>query len=44
LYEVTDKLGFRAGFDAVVAASKSGLTALAVGGAWGVDENEALGV
>jgi hypothetical protein len=44
LYEATDKLGFRAGFDAVVAASKRGLTALAVGGAWGVDEKDALGV
>ena len=42
LYDATDKLGFRAGFDAVVAASKRGLTALAVGGAWGV--NDALGV
>jgi len=28
----------------VVAASRRGFTALAVGGAWGVAENEALGV
>lgn len=42
--EATDKLGFRAGFEAVVAAYKRGLTALAVGGACGVDEKEAFGV
>ena len=44
LYDAIDKLGLRAGFDAVVAASNRGLTALAVGGAWGVEENDALGV
>ena len=36
--------GFSAGFEAVVAARSRGLTALAVGGGWGVDEKEALGV
>jgi hypothetical protein len=44
LYEATDKLGLRTGLEAVVAASKRGLTALAVGGACGVDENDAFGV
>jgi hypothetical protein len=37
-------LGLSAGFDAVVAASSRGLTALAVGGWWGVDEKDPIGV
>lgn len=40
----TEIFGFKAGFEAVVAARRSGLTALAVGGACGVDENDAVGV
>jgi hypothetical protein len=44
LNEAIDRLGLSAGFEAVVAARSSGLTALAVGGWCGVDENEAFGV
>lgn len=44
LNEAIDMLGLSAGFEAVVAASRRGFTALAEGGACGVDEKEALGV
>ena len=39
-----DMLGFRAGFEAVVAATRRGFSVLDVGARWGVDENEGLGV
>ena len=42
--ELVDKFGLRAGLEAVVAARRRGLTALAEGTGWGVDEKDAFGV